>query len=148
MEAFLNSEISPTPFLLPLGPLLPAGTPKDFPHSIFSLISCLPAGHGDPGDPRVHVLRLAEPLSTWIPEWLRGAKHPLTTPATTNQVDPHQTFYEQEINTCYVKSLAFDDASNKATNVTLLPYTLITVCLWDEFVDSISCRRDLLKEWM
>lgn len=70
--------------------------------------------------PGVHVLRMAVPLSTWVPEWLHGARHILlTTPTATNQVHTHQTFYEQEISIYYVKSLRFGNVSIKAAGVTL-----------------------------
>lgn len=46
---------------------------------------------------------------------------PFTTPTATNEVHPHRTFYEQEINVYDVKLLRFGGASTKATSVTLSP---------------------------
>lgn len=58
-------------------PPLPAVARKALPRSIFALLSCLPAGCGDPGDPEGHVLRMAVPRSTSIHEWPGEAKHSL-----------------------------------------------------------------------
>lgn len=79
-DAFLNSKTSQC-LQLSLG----VPNVRHFQHWLtdsshipsFSLLPYLPAGCRDPGDLGAHVLRMPVPLSTWVPEWRHGAKHPL-----------------------------------------------------------------------